>query len=140
MGAPPPFWGRGAGFAPNTKSPEPRLTSLSSGILLHAAIYPQQTWAENQGARPFFGRGAGSPSNTMWPGPSFIMIHPTVWPQYTNVTDRTDRQDRQRCDSIGRTFYKRSPKYYKKDIRAIMSVSFHSADRAVAVSPPVTRS
>jgi len=20
------------------------------------------------------------------------LIHPTVWPQYTNVTDRTDRQ------------------------------------------------
>ena len=54
-------------------------------------------------------------SNTMWPGPrptcmpSFILIHPTVWPQYTNVTDRqtdrTGRQDRrgQRSDSIGRT-------------------------------------
>ena len=24
--------------------------------------------------------------------PRFILIHPTVWPQYTNVTDRTDRQ------------------------------------------------
>ena len=35
--------------------------------------------------------------------PSFILIHPTVWPQYTNVTERTDRQDRQRSDSIGRT-------------------------------------
>jgi len=23
--------------------------------------------------------------------PSFILIHPTVWPQYTNVTDTTDR-------------------------------------------------
>jgi len=23
---------------------------------------------------------------------NFILIHPTVWPQYTNVTDRTDRQ------------------------------------------------
>jgi len=39
-------------------------------------------------------RGAGPPSKTMWPGPrptfvpSFILIHPTVWPQYTNVTDR----------------------------------------------------
>jgi len=51
----------------------------------------------------------------MWPGPrptckpSFILIHLTVWPQYTNVTDRTartdrqDRTDRQRSDSIGRT-------------------------------------
>jgi len=23
--------------------------------------------------------------------PSFILIRETVWPQYTNVTDRTDR-------------------------------------------------
>jgi len=39
--------------------------------------------------------------------PSFVLIRPTVWPQYTNVTDRQDRQtdrtDRQRTDSIGRT-------------------------------------
>ena len=47
---------------------------------------------------PFCGGGAGSPSSTMWPGTrptgvlSFILIRPTVWPQYTNVTDRTDRQ------------------------------------------------
>ena len=34
--------------------------------------------------------------------PSFILIRSTVWPQCTNVTDRTDRQDRQRTDSIGR--------------------------------------
>jgi len=32
--------------------------------------------------------------------PSFILIHPTVWPQYTNVTER---QDRQGSDSIGQT-------------------------------------
>jgi len=31
------------------------------------------------------------------------LIHATVWPQYTNVTDRQDRQDRQRSDSIGQT-------------------------------------
>ena len=54
--------------------------------------------ARKLGAVPIWGRGAGSPSNTMWPGPrptcmpSFIFICPTVWPQYTNVTDRTDRQ------------------------------------------------
>jgi len=35
---------------------------------------------------------------TLWTGPrptsvpSFILIRPTVWPQYTNVTDRQDRQ------------------------------------------------
>jgi len=27
--------------------------------------------------------------------PSFILIHPTVWPQYTNVTDRTHKQTEQ---------------------------------------------
>jgi len=32
--------------------------------------------------------------------PSGILVHPTVGPQYANVTDRTDRQ---RSDSIGRT-------------------------------------
>jgi len=32
--------------------------------------------------------------------PSFILINPTVWPQYINVTDR---QDRQWSDSMGRT-------------------------------------
>ena len=44
---------------------------------------------------PFFlGGGAGSPSHTMCPVPRHIfipngiVIHQTVWPQYTNVTDR----------------------------------------------------
>ena len=52
------------------------------------------------------GGGAGSPSNTMWHGhkqtsvPSFILIHPTVCPQYTNVSDR---QTGQRSDSTGQT-------------------------------------
>jgi len=45
------------------------------------------------------GRAAGFLSNTMSPGPrptsvravpSGILIHPTFWPQYTNVTDRQD--------------------------------------------------
>ena len=52
------------------------------------------------------GGRTGSSCNTMWPGPrstsvpSGTLIHPTVWRQYTNVTDR---QNRQRSDSIGRT-------------------------------------
>jgi len=102
-----PLFGRGVGSPSNTKSPGPRPTSIPSGILIHAAIWPQQIWAENWGAPPpFWGRGAGSPSNTMCPGPrptclpSFILIRPAVWPQCTNVTDRTDRQ---RSDSIGRS-------------------------------------
>jgi len=41
---------------------------------------------------------AGFPSKTMSPGlgpttvPSGILIHPAVWPQYTNVTRQTDRE------------------------------------------------
>jgi len=39
--------------------------------------------------------------------PSFMLIRPTIWPQYTNVTGRTgqDRtgQDKQQSDSIRRT-------------------------------------
>jgi len=52
------------------------------------------------------GGGAGSPSNALSPGPrptsvpSGISVHPTVWPQNTNVTDR---QNRQLSDSSGRT-------------------------------------
>jgi len=59
--------------------------------------------------------GAGSPSNTMSPGPrpisvpsaSGVLIHPnpTVWPQYTNATDRTDNGP----IAKGEPFYKRSP-------------------------------
>jgi len=41
--------------------------------------------------------------------PSFILIHLTVWPEYTNVTDRQDRTG-QRSDSIGRTVLQPSPK------------------------------
>jgi len=46
------------------------------------------------GAPPPFGGGGAGSSNTIWPGlrptcmPSFILIHPTIWPQYTNITDR----------------------------------------------------
>jgi len=54
--------------------------------------------------------GAWSPSNTMWPRPrpismpSFVFIHPTVWPQYTNVTDSQDRQTDRQTDN-GPTAY-----------------------------------
>jgi len=83
-----------------------RSTFLPSGILIHSAIWLQQLWAENWGLCPFGRRGARSSSNTMWPWPrhtcvpSFILIHPTIWPRYTNVTYR---QDRQWSDRIGRT-------------------------------------
>ena len=77
-------------------------------LLRWTTVWPQQTWTEKWvgcGA-PFRGEGAGSSSNTMSPGPSpssvpsGILIHPTVWPQYTNVTYR---QTGHCCRSIGRT-------------------------------------
>jgi len=48
----------------------------------------------------FFGGGLGSHLTQMWPGrrptsvPSVMLIHPTVWLQYTNVTSRQDIHDR----------------------------------------------
>ena len=69
------------------------------------------------GLCPLFGEGElGSHLKTIWPGsrptavPSFILIHPTVSPQYTNYQryrqdreDRHDRQTGQRSCRIGRT-------------------------------------
>ena len=69
---------------------------------------------------PFWGGAPGFPFNTVSLGlrptslPSGILIHPAIWPQYTNVTDRTDRTrqnttrqdrqiDRQQSDNTGRT-------------------------------------
>jgi len=57
---------------------------------------------------PFHG-GAESPSNIMTPGPrpisvpGGILVHPTIWPQYTNVTDRQIVQTRQRYRNVRRT-------------------------------------
>ena len=65
-------------------------------------------WAENWG-RGYAPLGKGSvntlSNSTMWPVsrstcmPSFIFIHPVVWPQYTNVTDKQDRE----TDRTGQT-------------------------------------
>jgi len=102
--------GGGAGSPSNT-SPGPRPTSIQSGILIHPAVWSQQTWAEKWGeaAAPLSMGGAGSPSNTMSPGPrttsipSGNLIHPTVWLQYTNTTHRQDRQTGQWSCSIRQT-------------------------------------
>jgi len=76
-------------------------------LLRWVTVWPQQICAEKWGAAvPLSVGGAGSPSETMSPGPrptsvsSGILIHPTVWPQYINVTDR---QTGQRSCSIGQT-------------------------------------
>ena len=98
----PPFLGGGqAGSPSNTMRPGPRLTSILSGTLIYLAVWRQQTWAENWW-RLFAvgGGGAESSSISMWPGHLRAKFHldpSTVWPQYTNVTDRQsgqkDRQD-----------------------------------------------
>jgi len=49
----PFFWGSSW----NTKSPEPRPTSIPSGILVHPAVCPQRTMAENWRAQ-LKGRGS----------------------------------------------------------------------------------
>ena len=75
--------------------PSSRLATIDMGRKVGAAV-------------PLSG-AAESPSNTMWPGPrptsmpSGILIHPSVWPQYTNVTDRTGQTEQTTSDSIGRT-------------------------------------
>ena len=57
---------------------------------------------------------------------SFILIHPTVWPQYTNVTDRTDRQ---RFDSTGQTILRTvAPIYSQPYLDAKSFKSRHTTD------------
>jgi len=65
-----PFRGWGSWSPSNTMLPTPRPTSVPSGILMHPAVWPQQTWAEKWGGccAPFRG-GAGFPSNTTSPRP-----------------------------------------------------------------------
>jgi len=45
-----------SGSPSNTKSPGPRPTSIPSGILVHPAVWPQRTLAENWGCAPLGGR------------------------------------------------------------------------------------
>jgi len=86
----PPYYreGRELGsiFPSNTKSPGPRPTSIPSGIVIHPAVWPQWTLAENWGLCPFLSvGGAGSPCNRMSSGlrptsvRSGILIHLAIF-------------------------------------------------------------
>jgi len=86
-----PFAG-GAGSPSNTIWPGPRSTSVPSGIFIHPAVWPQQTWAENWGgAVPILGGELGPHLTQCRPGrglplsqlPSTTLIHPAIWPQRT---------------------------------------------------------
>jgi len=120
-----PFRGGGYGSPSKTMWHGPRYTSLPSGTLIHPAVWHNRHRLElgGEAVSPFFGggraRGAGSPSNTMWPAsrpisvPSGILIHPTVWPQYTDVTDRIDNSP----IAYGEPFYTRSPEKVKVKLK-----------------------
>ena len=53
----PPFWG-GAESPSNTKLPGLRTISMPSAILIHPAVWTQQTWAENWGLLSLSGEGS----------------------------------------------------------------------------------
>jgi len=61
-----------------------------------------------KGLWPFLGGELGPHLKIMWHGPrpnstsSGILIHPTVWQQYTNVTDRNDRETMVQQDRANR--------------------------------------
>jgi len=54
--------------------------------------------------------------------PSFILIHPTVWPQYTIVTGRQDRQDKSPIAYRANRFTNGRP----KTVRPMLSDDFLS--------------
>jgi len=97
-----PSWG--AGSLSYTMSPGIRPTSVPTKWHLDPSSRLATTHMDRKlGAVPLWGNGCLS--NTMWPGsrstsvPSGILIHPSIWPQYTDNTDR------QRSDSIRRTAF-----------------------------------
>jgi len=114
----------GAGSPCITKSLGPTSTSLStfvpSGILIHQAVWPKQTWT---GCFPFWWGGAGSPSKTMWPGPRPTSMPSLFEPFGHNLHQRyrQNRTDRQRSDSIGRTVLQTVAQKQKYDSNEIMS-------------------
>ena len=91
----------------NTVWPGPRSTFVPSGIWVHPAVWPQQTWTENWGLFPFVdegelgphlkqcGRGRGLPPCQVYSWVIELFGHSTPTLQ--------TGQDRQRSDSVGRT-------------------------------------
>jgi len=95
-GAVPPFLWKGAATPSNTMSPGPRPTSVPSGILIHSAIWPQQTWGKIGVCAPF-GEGKLGPHLTQY-GLGWG-LHPRQVPSWSiqlfgqnTPTSQTDRQ------------------------------------------------
>jgi len=114
-----------AGSPSHTMSPGPRPTSISSGILIHPAVWPQRTWAENwRVVPPFLWGRSWVPiyHNVAWAeaylhakfhfGPSnrlAIMHQRHRQTGQEGIGRQTDRQDNGPI-AQGEPFYKRSPK------------------------------
>jgi len=87
-------------------------TSEPSGILIHPAVWPQQTWTENWGLFPFFGEEQLGPHLKQC-GRAKAYLHAKFILESSNrlVTigglhqryRQTGQTDRQRSDSIWRT-------------------------------------
>jgi len=66
LGAAVHILGGGAGSTFNTVRPGPRPTFVPNGILIHPALWSQQTRAENWGRLcPFIGEGSWVPSSRL---------------------------------------------------------------------------
>ena len=102
----PPFWGGGAGSPSNTMSLGPRPTSLPSGILIHPAIWQQQTWAENwgSGCAPLGEGELGRHLTQYGQGRAYLHAKFHLDPSNCLATiHQCHRQDRQWLYSTGRT-------------------------------------
>jgi len=98
-----PLLGRGAGSPSNIKSPGPRPCSIPSDILIHAAIWPQQIWAENWGAVPLnLGEEELGPHLTQ--SPRLATIHACYRRQTDRQTTSHDNSRTLHCNGRLKSF------------------------------------
>jgi len=82
------------------KSPGPRPTSIASGILIHPAVWAQETWAENWGGCAPFPINLGPHLTQRGQGRGHAKFHLDPSNRLATVHERY-RQTGQRSDSIG---------------------------------------
>jgi len=97
-GAVPLYMGR-AGSPSNKMWPGSRPTSVLNGILIHPAIWPQQTWAENWGICPFFLGGELGPHLTQC-GLGKTYLHTKWHPNPSNLLAIIHQHYRQTDNSL----------------------------------------
>ena len=104
------LWEEGSWASSDTIWPGQRPTSMPSFILIHAAVWPQQTWAKNCGVVPFGRTGAGPYLTQCGQDRGLPPRQVSSWSMQpfghntpTSQTDRHDRQTGQRSNSIGGT-------------------------------------